>query len=120
MITQQTLQSTSHIVLTLLSEFHYLNINDSHLSQDIVTNMTNSSSSNSNISAHAEFTQTIAIIQTPFEPTYTHSLQFLYPSFFAHREAFANFFLPSDTFLAIPILFQAQTMIPFSLLFING
>ena len=35
-------------------------------------------------------------------------MPFFDPSFFAHRKSFDNFFLPSDTFLTLPILLQAQ------------
>ena len=38
---RQDLQPPFHIVPTLLSEFQYLHFNDSHFSQDILTNMTN-------------------------------------------------------------------------------
>ena len=37
---QQDLQPTSHITHTLLSENRYLHFNDSHISQEILTNIT--------------------------------------------------------------------------------
>ena len=72
------------------------------MSQDILTNFTNSSPI---ISSTIENN---AITQTTPKPMHTQSLPFFDPSFFAHRKAFDNFFLPSDTFLTVPILLQAQ------------
>ena len=72
------------------------------MSQDILTNFTNSSPIiNSTIENNA-------IIETTPKPIHTQSLPFFDPSFFAHRKAFDNFFLPSDTFLTVPNLLQAQ------------
>ena len=39
-------------------------------------------------------------------------MPFFDPSFFVHRKAFDIFFLPSDTFLTLPILLQAQKDYP--------
>ena len=72
------------------------------MSQDILTNFTNSSPIINSIIENNAITQT-----TP-KTTHTQSLPFFDPSFFAHRKAFDNFFLPSDTFFTVPILLQAQ------------
>ena len=72
------------------------------MSQDILTNITNSSSNVTNT------TNINAITNTPIKSTSTQSLPFFDPSFFAQCKAFENFFLPSDTLLTLPILFQAQ------------
>ena len=55
---------------------------------------------------------TNVIPQTHIKPTSTNYLPFFGPSFFADCKAFENFFLPSDTFLTIPILLQAQKFDP--------
>ena len=69
--------------------------------------MTNSLSQKSDDSAH-----TNAIIQTPIKPTFTQSLPILNPSFVAHCKAFEIFSLPSDTFLTIHILLEAEKYDP--------
>ena len=61
--------STIH---TLFFEIQYQYFNDSHLSQDILTNMKIFLSPNADDSAH-----TNALIQTPIEPITTQSLPFL-------------------------------------------
>ena len=72
------------------------------MSQDILTNLTNSPSfSNNTIDSNA-------ITPTSPKPIHTQSLPFFDPSFFAHCKAFDNFFLSSDTFSTVPILLQAQ------------
>ena len=73
-IPQQNPQSTQppHTIHTLLFEIQYQYFNDSHLSQDILTNMTNFLSPNADDSAHIN-----ALIQPPFEPITTQSLPFL-------------------------------------------
>ena len=86
----------------LLTEIQYHNFNDFHLSQDIVTKITNSYSNVTNT------TNSNVITQTPIKSTSTQSLPFFDPSFFVQCKAFENFFLPSDTLLALPILLQAQ------------
>ena len=92
----------SHELHTLFTEIQHHYFNDINLSQDILTNFTNSSPIiNSTIENNA-------ITQTTPKTTRTQSLPFFDPSFFAHRKAFDNFFLPSDTFLTVPILLQAQ------------
>ena len=92
----------SHELHTLFTEIQHHYFNDINLSQDILTNFTNSSPIiNSTIENNA-------ITQTAPKTTHTQSLPFFDPSFFAHRKAFDNFFLPSDTFLTVPILLQAQ------------
>ena len=87
---------------TLFTEIQHHYFNDINLSQDILTNFTNSSPIINSIIENNAITQT-----TP-KTTHTQSLPFFDPSFFAHRKAFDNFFLPSDTFLTVPILLQAQ------------
>ena len=72
------------------------------MSQDILTNFINSPPI-INLTLHSN-----AITPTSPKTINTQSLPFFDPSFFAHRKAFDNFFLPSDTFLTIPILLQAQ------------
>ena len=92
----------SHELHTLFTEIQHHYFNDINLSQDILTNFTNSPPIiNSTIENNA-------ITQTTPKPMHTQSLPFFDPSFFAHRKAFDNFFLPSDTFLTVPILLQAQ------------
>ena len=92
----------SHELHTLLTEIQYHNFNDIHLSQDILTKITNSSSK---VTSTTNF---IAITQTPIKSTSTQSLPFFDPTFFAQCKVFENFFLPSDTLLTLPILLQAQ------------
>ena len=87
-----------HTNQTLLSESKYPYFDDSHFSQNIFTNMTNSLFPISDGSA-----PTNAIIQSSIKPTSTQSLPLFDPSFFAHCEVF-EFFLPSNTFLTMPIL----------------
>ena len=88
-----------HILFTEI-QHHYFN--DINLSQDILINFTNS---------HSIVNNTIdsnAITPTSPKPVHTQSLPFFDHSFFAHCKAFDIFFLPSDTFLTVPILLQAQ------------
>ena len=59
---------TFHELQTLLSEIRYQNFNDVHLSQDILSEITSSSSS------VIKFNNTHAISQTPIKPTSTQSL----------------------------------------------
>ena len=94
--------NTSHELHTLISEKQNQNFNDIHLSQDILFNITNSTS---NIITH---NNTNTITQTPVKPTSIDSLPFFDPSFFAQCKVFENFILPSDTILTLPILPQAQ------------
>ena len=42
------------------------------------------------------------------KPTSIQSLPIFDPSFLPNCKAFENFFLPSDTFLTLPILLQSQ------------
>ena len=92
----------THELHILFNEIQHHYFNDINLSQDILTNFTNSPPIiNSTIDNNA-------ITQTIPTPMHTQSLPFFDPSFFAHRKAFDNFFLPSDTFLTVPILLQAQ------------
>ena len=91
-----------HELHTLFTEIQHHYFNDINLSQDILTNLTNSiSSSNNTIDSNA-------ITTTSPKPIHTQSLPFFDPSFFAHCKAFDNFFLSPDTFLTVPILLQAQ------------
>ena len=71
------------------------------MSQDILTNFTNSPPFVNNI------IDSNAITPTSPKPIHAQSLPFFDTSFFAHCKAF-DFFLPSDTFLTVPILLQAQ------------
>ena len=73
----QNISKTFHELHTLISEMQYQNFNDIHLSQDILSNITNSSS---NI---IKLNITNAISQTPNKLTSTQSLPFFDPSFFA-------------------------------------
>ena len=66
---------TSHELHTLISETRYQKFNDILLSQDTLSNITNSSS---NI---IKPNNTNAITQTLFKPTSTQSLPFFDPSF---------------------------------------
>ena len=93
---------TSRELHTLLGEIQYHNFNGIHLSQDILPNITNSSSSFINA------TNTNAKTQTPIKPTSTQSLPLFDPSCFAQCKAFEMFFLSSDTLLTLPILLQAR------------
>ena len=91
-----------HELHTLFTEIQHHYFNDINLSQDILTNLTNSPSiSNNTIDSNA-------ITPTSPKPTHTQSLPFFDPSFFAHCKTFDNFFLSSDFFLTVPILLQAQ------------
>ena len=85
-----------------LRKYNVIIFNDINLSQDILTNFINSPSI-INHTLHSN-----AITPTSPKTINTQSLPFFDPSFFAHRKAFDNFFLPSDTFLTLPILLQAQ------------
>ena len=85
----------SHELHTLFTEIQQHYFNDINLSQDILTNFTNSPPFiNSTIENNA-------ITQTPPKPMQAQSLPFFDPSFFNHRKAFENFFLPFDTFLTV-------------------
>ena len=86
---------------TLFTEIQHHYFNDINLSQVILTNFTNFPPIVNNIENNAR-------TQTSPKPIQAQSLPFFGPSFFAHRKAFDNFFLPSDTFLTVPILLQAQ------------
>ena len=92
----------SHGFHTLFTEIQHHYFNDINLSQDILTKFTNSPAIVNHI------IENIAITQTSPKPIQAQFLPFFDPSFFAHRKAFDNFFLPSDTFLTVPILIQAQ------------
>ena len=100
-ISQQYSQ-TSHELHTFFTEVEHHYFNDINLSQDILTNFINSPPI-INHTLHSN-----AITPTSPKTINTQSLPFFDPSFFAHRKAFDNFFLPSDTFLTLPILLQAQ------------
>ena len=91
-----------HELHTILNEIQHHYFNDFNLSQDILTNLTHSSPVANNVIDNN------AIVPTSPKPLHTQSLPFFEPSFFAHSKAFHNFFLPSDTFLTIPNLLQAQ------------
>ena len=91
-----------HELHTLFTEIQHHYFNDINLSQDILTNLTNSPSISNNI------IDSNAITPTSPKPIQTQPLPFFDPSFFAHCKAFDNFFLSSDTFLTVPILLQAQ------------
>ena len=89
----QTPQS-SPIIHTLLFETQNQYTKDSHLSQDMLTNLTSSSSRNFNDSPHIIVsTDTNALTQTPIKPTSTQSLPVFDPSFFAQCKACENFLL---------------------------
>ena len=90
-----------HEFHTLFTEIQHHYFNDINLSQDILTNLTNSPSiSNNTIDSNA-------INPASPKPIHTQSLPFFDPSFFAHCKAFDTFFLSSHTFLTVPILLQA-------------
>ena len=82
-----------HELHTRFTEIQHHYFNDIHLSQDILTNFTNSPSIVNN-TIHSN-----AITPTSPKPVHTQSLPFFDPSFFAPCKAFDNFF---------PILLQAQ------------
>ena len=65
-----------HPIKTLPSEFQYYYFSDSHLSEDLLGNMTSSLSSNADESPHAN-----AVFQTSIKPTASQSLLFLYVLF---------------------------------------
>ena len=104
----------SHELHTFFAEIQYHNFNDIHLSQDILTDITNSSSNVINT------TNTNPITQTPIKSTSTQSLPFFDPSVFAQCKTFEKFFLFSDTPLTLPILLQAQKDDTVLSLVING
>ena len=79
------ISNTSQDLHTLIFEIQYQKFNDIHLSQDILSNITNSSS---NINKH---NNTKAITQTPNKPTSTQSLSFFDP-FFMLKANSLNFF----------------------------
>ena len=68
---------TSPEINTLLTEIQYHNFNDIHLSEELLTKITNSSS---NV---IKANNTNAITQTPIKSTSTQPLPFFEPSFFA-------------------------------------
>ena len=84
----QQKSKTFHELHTLISEIQYQNFNGIHLSQDILSNITNSSSD------IIKPYNTNAITQTPFKPTSTQSLPFFDPFFFAQCKVFENIFPP--------------------------
>ena len=100
--TPQQYSQTSYELHTLFTEVQHHYFNDINLSQDILTNFINSPPI-INHTLHSN-----AITPTSPKTINTQSLPFFDPSFFAHRKAFDIFFLPSDTFLTLPILLQAQ------------
>ena len=83
----QNISKTFHELHTLISEMQYQNFNDIHLSQDILSNITNSSS---NI---IKLNITNAISQTPNKLTSTQSLLFFDPSFLLNAK-YLKFFPP--------------------------
>ena len=104
---QQKLQlpQSPPIFHTLLSVIQYQNFCDSHLSQDILTNWTNSLTQKVDPSSTSpDFN---AITQTPKKPTSTQSLPFSTPPFSLMVKRL-KFFLPSNTLLAFPIFLEAK------------
>ena len=89
---------TPLIMNKLLHEVPHQNYHEPHLSQGLISNITNFvSNSNKNFKPNA-FTQ------IHVQPTSTQSLPILFPL----CKTFETFFLPSDTHLTIPIFLQAQ------------
>ena len=100
-IPRQKTQSpqSSPIIHTLLSKLQYQTFNDSHLSQNILTNVKNSSTLIFDDSPPAvDSPQTNALTETSIKSTSIQSSLFFGLSFFAHCKAF-------ETFSAHPIHF---------------
>ena len=80
-IPYQVLQPPPHFVHTLLSEIQCLHFNDSHISEDILANMTTTSPPKSDDFVHVDSPNANVIAQTPIKPTSTQSLPIFDPSF---------------------------------------
>ena len=100
----------SHVIHSLLAEIQHQHSDDSHLSQDVLTNIEKSLTLKSNNDSDPlnEASPSEFLIQTPIKSTSTSSLPFFDPSFFSHCKASEIFFFLSFTFLTILILLQAQ------------
>ena len=108
--------STKFTITSIISYYPHCPIwtsipifDDSHLSQDILRQIANYFSLIFDDSPPTiDYPQTKSITETLMKPTSTQSLPFFGPSLFAHCKTFENFFLPSNTFLKVPFLLQAQ------------